>query len=151
MKQFLVYLAGPITGLSHAESVEWRDYATKRFPPHIIGVSPMRGKPYLAGKKSIANSSTEVLSSPRGITTRDRNDVMRADLVLVNLLGATKISIGTIMEFGWADAWRKPLVVAMEEGNPHWHAMVREVSGFIVPTLDEAIAVTIAVLSPTVE
>lgn len=53
------------------------------------------------------------------------------------------------MEIAWADAWRKPVVLVMENANIHDHAMIREVSGFIVPDLDEAIRAVTAILSPT--
>mgnify|MGYP001573957807 CR=1 FL=1 len=151
MRQFLVYLAGPISGTSYGESTGWREHVSAQFPPHIVGVSPMRGKRYLSQEKHIADSYGTALSSQKGITCRDRMDVMRSDLVLVNLLDAQKVSIGTVMEIAWADAWRKPLVIVMGEHNMHWHAMIREVAGFIVPTLDEAIAITSAVLSPTID
>jgi hypothetical protein len=51
------------------------------------------------------------MSKPKGLTTRDRWDAMRCDVLLVNLLGATKVSIGTVLEFGWADAMDIPIVV----------------------------------------
>jgi nucleoside 2-deoxyribosyltransferase len=76
-------------------------------------------------------------------------DVMRCDMILVNFLGASKVSIGSVMEIGWADAWRKPIIVVMEKDNVHSHAMIREVAGYIVSNLDEAIKIVIAVLSPT--
>ena len=151
MKEFLVYLAGPIAGQSYTESVWWREYASSKFPPHIIGVSPMRGQKFRGAPVLRTDPYARALTSPKGITHRDRMDVMRADLVLMNLTGTTEISLGTVMEAAWADAFRKPLVIAMEESNPHRHPMLCEVAGFIVPTIDEAIAVAIAVLSPTVE
>jgi len=110
----------------------------------------MRGKHYLAQEKSIADSYEETpLSCQKGITCRDRMDVMRCDMLFVNFLGAQRVSIGSVMEIAWADAWRKPIIIAMEKDNVHSHAILRETAGFIVPTLDEAIAVAIAVLSPT--
>lgn len=70
-------------------------------------------------------------------------------MILVNFLGAKKVSIGSVMEITWADAWRKPIIIVMEKDNVHAHAMIKEVAGFIVSDLDEAIAIAIAVLSPT--
>ena len=77
----------------------------------------------------------------RGIMVRDFNDVKRCDALLVNLIGLTKPSMGTIMELAWAYAMQKPAVVAMErEGNPHdLHPMIHEAVSFRVETLDEAI------------
>lgn len=110
----------------------------------------MRGKKFLVNEKNIKDSYKEhPLTSQKGITCRDRADVMRCDMILVNFLGADKVSIGSVMEIAWADAWRKPIIVVMEKDNIHSHAMIREVSGFIVLDLDQAIKIVIAVLSPT--
>jgi len=108
----------------------------------------MRQKDYLRDAVSIEDSyPNTVLSSQRGITTRDRWDATRCDALFVNLLGATRVSIGTVMEIAWSDAKRIPIVLVMEqEGNLHDHAMLREVVGFRVPTLDEGIDVIKAML-----
>ena len=114
----------------------------------------MRGKKYLAKETAIKDSyegDGHPLSTRRGITCRDRMDVMRCDMVIANFLGAKKVSIGTVMEIAWADAFRKPIVVVMEKGNIHEHSMLNQVSGFIVSSLDEAIELVVTVLSPTLE
>lgn len=150
MRDFLLYCAGPISGVSYGESTDWREYVAQKLPSHIKAVSPMRGKKYLAGESKVKDAYEEhPLSCQKGITCRDRMDVMRCDMILVNFLGAKSVSIGSVMEIAWADAWRKPIVIVMERDNVHWHAMVREVSGFIVSDLDEAIKIVNAVLSPT--
>jgi nucleoside 2-deoxyribosyltransferase len=81
--------------------------------------------------------------------TRDFNDVRRCDALLVNLLGAAKPSLGTIMELAWAYAFQKPAVVAIEEkGNPHdGHPMIYEAIPFRVATLDEAITSVAIILN----
>jgi len=73
--------------------------------------------------------------------TRDFNDVKRSDALIVNLLGLSKPSLGTVMELGWAYALQKPAVVAIEErGNPHDnHPMISEAMRFRVTTIEEAI------------
>jgi hypothetical protein len=76
-------------------------------------------------------------------------DVMRCDAILVNFLGATKVSIGSVLEIAWADAWRKPIIIVMEKENIHSHAMIREMAGFITSSLDEAITIATAILSPS--
>jgi len=151
MKQYLLYCAGAITGISYAGSTDWREYVSKQLPPFITAVSPMRGKKYLSQEKSIRAAYEEIpLSSQKGIMTRDRMDVMRCDMILVNLLGTEKVSIGSVMEVAWADAFRKPVILIMEKDNLHSHPMLREAAGFIVSDLDEAITIAIAVLSPTI-
>lgn len=74
--------------------------------------------------------------------TRDRFDVRTADALLINLLGAPRVSIGTMVELGWADAYRIPVVTVMDPDdklNPHAHDFVRILSGTVVDTLDKAI------------
>lgn len=160
---FLVYLAGPITGCSFDECVDWREDFCKSLMPEIIGLSPMRGKSYFEGTKNIddkewpedlnKNSKNfllkDVLSSDRGIITRDFNDCRRADAIFVNFLGAKRVSIGTVMEIAWAKAFNIPLVVAMEdEGNLHDHSMIKECIGYRVNNLDAAKVVLKALLLP---
>ena len=152
MSQRTVYLAGPISGVSYAGCTDWRkaiiaDLATAG----IKGLSPMRGKEYLShveeftsdgDKYATAHGVSRVMSTNRGIMTRDRFDATRCDALLVNFLGAPRVSIGTVMEIAWADAHRTPIVCAMEaEGNPHEHGMIFEAIGFRVPTLAEAVDV----------
>ncbi len=148
MHCYHVYLAGPISGLTFADSEDWRGYVAERLPPHIQALSPLRAKDYLKSRGVLAGAYDEhPLSTAKGITTRDRFDVMRSDLVLFNLLGARQVSIGTVMEIAWADAFRKPSVVAIEPGNVHWHQMVEMCSGFMVPDLDQAIELVKAILT----
>lgn len=152
MKDFLLYLAGPIAGCTYGECTDWRKYAAAKLPPHIHALSPMRGKEFIAKKEKTKVLGREYAESPLclvpGVTCRDRNDVFRADAALVNLLGAKKVSIGTMIELGWADAYRRPIILVMEQGNVHENLLVRGVAGFVVDNLDEAIAVAISVLSP---
>lgn len=143
-----VYLAGPITGLSFGEATDWREAAITRLGVHgILGLSPLRAKDYLLAETTLADEYVDkVLSCQKGITTRDRFDCQRADILLVNLAGAERVSIGTMIELGWADSVRVPIILVLEPGSPHDHAMVREVAGWIVPNLQEALDVAIAVL-----
>lgn len=147
---YTVYLAGPITGLSYNGAVDWREATIKTLADSgIKGLSPMRGKQYLSGKEYVQDSYSEfVMSTPKAIVTRDRFDATRCDVLLVNLVGATKISIGTVMEIAWADAARIPIVVAMEKNNVHEHAMLTQVSGYVVETLDEAVLIVTRILTP---
>lgn len=151
MNQPLVYLAGPISGLTYADSTTWRGYAREYLAGYgVLALSPMRGKQHLAdaGVLHSGEYPESVLSTARGITARDRYDVCRSDVLLVNLLGATeRVSIGTVMEIAWADLSRIPIVMAIEEAdNPHIHAMVNEVVPFKVPSIFEALGVVRDVL-----
>jgi nucleoside 2-deoxyribosyltransferase len=148
----LVYLAGPISGLTYDGAEDWRALAKDELAnAGIKAVSPLRGKEYLRGIPALTADCAgygelNCMSSPRGIMTRDRFDAMRCDILLVNLIGAERVSIGTVMEIAWADAKRTPIVVAMEAtGNVHEHAMISEAIGFRVTSLMEALHVVKAI------
>jgi len=151
-----VYLAGPISGLNFEGATDWREaVAADLAAAGIKGLSSMRAKEYLRDAYDAAGGFSATcaeygtlssLSGPRGIMTRDRFDATRCDVLLVNLLGAERISIGTMMEVAWADLCRTPIVCAIEPGNIHDHAMLNEAIGFRVPSLDEALHVVKAIL-----
>jgi len=132
-----IYLSGPISGLTFGECTDWREYVASKLPGSI---SPLRGKEFLKSV-GVINQSYEhhPFATAKGITTRDRNDVYTCDLMLVNLLGASKITIGTMIEVGWADAFRKPIVLVMEPDNLHSHPILNTCCGYICTTLDEGI------------
>lgn len=139
-----VYLAGPISGLNYAGATDWRESVARQLLPNIIGLSPMRGKDYLASLDVIGGRPDEAytsnaMSTGKAVVTRDRNDTTKSDAVLMNLLGSKKVSIGTMIEAGWADAARVPLVLVIEPDNIHQHMMLAEIAGYTVSTLDEAV------------
>lgn len=140
-KKQMLYLAGPITGLSYGGTTTWRGEVAKELGDALECLSPMRGKDYLLQETTVPDSyEDKILSSQRAIFCRDMWDCMRCDIVLVNLLGATHVSIGTVMEIAWATSQKKPIILVMEEaGNIHEHAMLREACAFRVTNLDAAI------------
>ena len=153
----LVYLAGPITGLTYEGCTDWRQESIKYLGQFgIQGLSPLRGKEYLKNEVSISDNYDNhekklyaTMSGQRGIYARDKFDCERADLVLVNMLGAKRVSIGTVMEIAWASGVSTPVVLIMEaEGNIHEHSMLREACAFRVETLKDALHVVTAILAP---
>lgn len=151
---FLVYLAGPISGLTYDQGQDWREYAMANLPQEIHGMSPLRAKRERLGDAGVIEGSYEddPMTSVSGITWRDKFDCMRADAVLFNLLGATRVSVGTMLEYGWASAARpNPIIVTVIEkaGNVHDHPMVRGVTTHRVETLDQGLKVLEWVLLPS--
>lgn len=145
-----VYLAGPITGMSYSAGSDWRDYAIKELETWgIEGLSPLRGKEYLAAFESIEKQHLEhqewPLSLPAGIVGRDRNDVKTSDLILVNFAGAKKVSIGTCMEIAWADAFRVPVLVVTDPS--HDHEFINHLASWRVNTLEEALMLVPVILN----
>jgi nucleoside 2-deoxyribosyltransferase len=150
MKKSL-FLAGPLTGTSYDDALAWRTYVESRLPDGVIAFSALRGKNHVRTEKVLRDAYPEhLLSTPQGTITRDRYDVCRCDALFVNFLKAEKISIGTIMEMAWADARRIPIILAMENGNVHDHAFVRQVAAFVTADLDEAIRTAVAVVTMSV-
>ena len=150
----LVYLCGPITGLTYDEARNgWRRQVSVELARYGIDcLSPMRAKDHLRKQSTMEamGYALSAMSCSKGITSRDRYDTQRSDLVLCNVIGAKEKSLGSAIEFGWADSARVPIVLAMEPGNVHEHAMVNEVASFIVPTIEEATAIVRAILVPGV-
>jgi len=153
MSRGTVYLAGPIAGLDYAGATDWRGEAQSFLGLFDIkALSPMRAKEYLSQVTAFSGtcgpeSTMGPLSGARPVYTRDRFDVMRCDVLLVNLLGATRVSIGTMFEVAWASLMQKPVVVVMEpEGNVHEHCFLEQATGFRVATLSEGLEVVRAVI-----
>lgn len=152
----LVYLAGPIAGLAYDDATNWRFQARYALGERgIETLDPMRAKQALASRGGVISTSFRdyekqgAFFTSRGIMTRDFNDVRRSDAGIVNLLGTTKVSAGTVMELGWYFALQKPVVVAIEaSGNPHDnHPMISEAMRFRVTSLEEAIDAVAIVLN----
>jgi len=145
----LVYLAGPITGVGSPENGDWRAYCREKLAPDISVLSPTRQHIEVIDETGdlTCEQQLRLMQHGRQIVARDRSDVMRCNLLLLNLLGSTKISIGSVGEVFWADAYRKPVIIVREPRNIHTHAMLDALAGWIYNTLDEALEVSISLLS----
>lgn len=139
MKQ-LIYLAGPIAGLTYNGAQDWRTEAAQVLDSDKVEtLSPMRGKEFLTANGTLgATFDGHVLTSDKGINRRDMLDTCRSTAVLVNLGGAEKVSIGTCMELAWAFMKQIPTIVVMEPGNIHEHAMINDCITYKVSTLEDA-------------
>jgi nucleoside 2-deoxyribosyltransferase len=149
--EYKVYLSGPITGLHYGEAIGWTDYAkTKLTIAGIEGYRPLRGKKFLKDETEALSAmgyDENPISTPQGIVHRDRYDVETCDVMLVNLSGAKRVSIGTMFEVAWAFILHKPIVLFMEkEGNIHHHAFVTQACSYWVYNLDYAIELTETIL-----
>lgn len=143
-----LYLAGPISGLEYEGATDWRESVHEALSESIDVLSPMRLKEHLSHEAILHDryENANVLSTPRGIMSRDHFDVRRADALLVNLAHSRKVSIGTVMEMAWAYDDHKPIVGMIDER--HRHAMLDQTVSFPVATLAEAIEVAKAILLP---
>lgn len=149
-----VYLAGPITGLTHDEArYGWRERFAELMPPHILCCSPMRGKEFLQDigvLTSGENYPDNAMSTPSGITTRDYNDVKTCDAIVTCYLESNNMpSLGTAAEYGYAWALHKPIIAIgpADELNLK-HVMLQRMRGMRVDTLEEGAKVVTHLLTP---
>jgi len=151
-RRLLIYLAGPITGLSYGEALDWRAEVRERLAasaPHIECIDPMRTKQHLAAVDTIGpHGHAGALLDSHAVVARDLWDVDRCDVVLMNLSGASEVSIGSMVELGRASVRGKFVIVvlppadpASEHPNPHDHLFVHELASTLVKDLDDALAV----------
>lgn len=149
----VVYLSGPITGLGYQEArYGWREAFANQMLPGIKVLSPMRHEGHLAEIKEIAQTpetaSDHFFSGSRIIVEKDALDIERSDLMVVNLLGAKRVSIGTVMEIGIAYAVNKKIVLVMEDqGNVHEHPFVTVPAALRLNNMADAVYAVNSLLS----
>jgi nucleoside 2-deoxyribosyltransferase len=134
-----VYLAGLIA-TDYPESLEWREKADGLLL-HLDVLSPMRGKENLK-EETGDGGITSISMTPKDIILRDYNDVLAADLVLVNLntFGCPRPLLGTIFEMAWVWQLRKRCVAICDKDNylMHEHPFMKETINHYFETLEEA-------------
>jgi len=150
----MVYLAGPITGLTHDEARDgWRKDFASLMPEHIYCNSPMRGKDMLKDwgvLTSGAGYPDNAMTTPEGITSRDFNDVKTCDAMIACFLESNDhLSGGTFMEYGFAHALQKPIIGIGPAHDPNLqHLMAQRVMGWRVDGLEEAANIVSLLLTP---
>lgn len=120
MYRYKVYLSGPIASLTPAEATSWRAYAQKFLLEYskgeVIGICPMRHSSFK--KEHGHRREDDVLKDAHACYLRDKNDIKECNLMFVNVIDPPqRISMGTNIEIGWADAFGKPIIcVANRDG-----------------------------------
>ena len=154
-----IYLAGPISGLTHDEArygwrQEFKDMLERMDAFHIHCNSPMRGKEFLEASGVLSNDGAgypdHAMSTPAGVTTRDYNDVRNCDVMVACYLESLRRpSLGTAAEFGYCWALHKPVITIgpADEVNVR-HLMLSRMSGYRVDTLEEGAMLAFHLLTP---
>jgi len=148
-----VYLAGPIQGLTYDEASLWRETCIGVLDEAgIDGLSPMRNKEMLRrGRTTIETDNYDEgqsFLSPAGVTARDRLDVRRSDIIIMNMIGAVGGNVGSMIELGWADAWNKPVVLVAElDHYTRRHPMADTLTAFKVESIEDAVDLVIGILA----
>jgi len=121
----IVFLAGPMRGIPRPEGLAWRNEIKKLLEPQFKVLHAYRGR-----------EDKETFTDPRGAVIRDKSDVMRSDIVIVNDTSPNASMIGTAMEVFFAYSLNKTIII-FGEGHPsdywlNYHCHIR------VKALEEA-------------
>jgi nucleoside 2-deoxyribosyltransferase len=127
-----IYLAGSITDVPLKQAIEWRRRAAQQLQDAgFVVISPLR-------------TGVADLVDERAVFMRDKIDCTRSDIMLLNLIGADHITIGSVCELSWAYLTGLFCVVVMGQGNPHRHAFIEQQASIILEDIDEAVDYIIA-------
>lgn len=145
-----VYLAGPIAGCDLGEANNWRKYVSDCLQQHNIkGISPLRCEP-LIGERYATGYDDPRFGTARAIASKNFLDVQMCDMTLCYLprsLNERRLSVGTVLELGWAHALRKPTILVSDYPFLTEHPVVQANAGWILPDLNSAIEVITGVLA----
>jgi nucleoside 2-deoxyribosyltransferase len=157
MSNYKVYLAGPISGLTYDNAQDWREHAAQELMTAGCEVyDPLRGKAVLVNQGGVISNGTktseyeDAMVSDALIYARDKHDVLNCDIMLVNLLGATEKSLGTICEVALAEDHNKIVILVMKKDGSevHDHPFFRAMKMIWVETLEEALELIQASVIP---
>lgn len=140
----IIYLAGPMSGCTWREATEWRDYTKQELKAYYDCISPcvpmrIQDLDEMIGLQTQEDMTLPIYQTATGVTSQDEWFIDKADWVLANFTNATKVSIGTIWELGYAWGRHKKIISVFNSDNVHNHPFVRRRSHVFVPTLEESI------------
>lgn len=157
----LIYLAGPMTGLTYDEATAWRRETERRIPEAKF-LDPVR---FDTPSGNGFEHKEPAYDGMKSIIRRNYNDVAKCDLVFANFGAAVhkNISVGTVAEICWAYSLRIPSIMVVpgytQEGSmdalramskrptTHYnHPYLKELADYVCGDFDEAIRVARTVL-----
>lgn len=140
----VVYLGGPITGLTFDEARAWRLDAAAWLAEHgVTTLDPLRGKEQLGRTDT---PLTAWFDGGGEAVYRDLRDITVSDIVLLNFQDAERVSIGTCAEMGYAacvridsDYYDPPEVVVVRNTDIYDHVFVDYMADKTFETLEQAL------------
>jgi len=137
----LVYLSGRIDGLTLDVCGGWRKTAKNLLYPDVGVLNPLRGKELPPGPLNNGAIVGKFGCSDKEIVTRDILDIKRCDAMLLYLVDAGNLSVGTLVELGYAAALHKPIFTVIDDSvrNPFNNRWIRELSTMRFSDLNLAI------------
>jgi nucleoside 2-deoxyribosyltransferase len=129
-----VFLSGPMRGVQRSEALAWRNKVKDILGSKFKVLHAYRGR-----------EEKETITDPRLAIIRDKNDILRSDIVIVNDTYPNASMIGTAMEVFFAHSLNKTIIVFGEAHlNDYWldcHSHIR------VKSLEEACGIVIKFFS----
>jgi len=131
MSNFIIYLAGYISGKKLKECIEWRKYLRTYYASKgwsIVWLDPLKGL-----------TARDI--EPHAIVHRDYNSVKKANLIVANLntFGQERPSVGTFCELAWAWEQKKPIVIITEKEYYIKHPFINYFASWIVKNVEEVV------------
>jgi len=124
-KKYTVFLSGPMRGIPRTESIAWREKAKTLLKSKFITLHAYRGR-----------EKEETFTDSRLAVIRDKHDISRSSVVIVNDAIENASMIGTAMEVIFAYQLNKIIIVfGRAHEKDYWmsyHSHAR------VETLEEA-------------
>lgn len=96
----VIFLSGPMRGVLRKEGIEWRKKAESLLKKDFIVLHAYRGR-----------EKKETFPDYRGAVIRDKQDIRRCDLMIVNDEFKNVSMIGTSMEVFFAHSLDKPVII----------------------------------------
>ncbi len=141
-RSYNIYLAGQVSGLSYAAVMNRRAEIAAMFPAHIFVLNPLDHQKDLKGVEVI----TPFMGDSDAIICECFWMIEYCDLVLVDLIGATQISVGACVEIGYAIRACIPIVVMIRADDMHQHPFITVPARFVCDTEAKAVAEISAML-----
>ena len=111
-----VYLGGAFAEFSPDQVKSKQAEMEKLLGDDIICLKPMHQGSYPPELGSLTTVT---------LTHRDRMQIEQSRLLILDFLGAKKVSAGSMIEIGWASQMMKPIIAIAESDNPNLTNMAR--------------------------
>lgn len=94
-----IFLIGPMRGMQKKDSLSWREKVKQKLSSNFIVFHAMRGR-----------EEKETFPDPKAAVVRDKQDVLSADIILLNDTVKGMSMIGTAMEVQLAHIHHKTII-----------------------------------------
>jgi nucleoside 2-deoxyribosyltransferase len=133
-----VYLAGPITGLTLRRARGWRKRACQLL--RAGGLDAFDPTDGLRDDGSVVEAAPRADVSDADLVARCRA-ALAGSVAMIALLAGDRLSLGTVVELGWADAFGVPVIGIVARGSAYDHPFARQIVAYPCHTLPQAVLI----------